>query len=129
MAQYADIIEIVAPSEAVEGSRVDITVRIKNLASVPGAIMAVAFHSAQGSGEYIEGLYPEQQWYNVPAGATQSFPGYFTMPSVNITITAKSYYWGADSQWHFDDQMNKSVSVTQLTPAFSGFAVSDYSKL
>ncbi|MBA7491846.1 hypothetical protein ES702_02394 [subsurface metagenome] len=30
MATYADVVEIVAPGEALAGSRVDITVRIKN---------------------------------------------------------------------------------------------------
>ena len=30
MAQYAQIVEIVAPNQAVSGERVDITVRIKN---------------------------------------------------------------------------------------------------
>ena len=39
MAQYADIIEITAPSEAAQGSRVDITVKIKNTHSEAIGIM------------------------------------------------------------------------------------------
>jgi hypothetical protein len=39
MAQYAQIVEIVAPSQAVSGERVDITVRIKNTYAAAIGIM------------------------------------------------------------------------------------------
>jgi len=129
MPQYADIIEISAPSEAVNGSRVDITVKIKNLSSSTIGIMAVAFHSGQAAGEYINGLYPQEAWANVSPGSTYSFPGYFAMPNQKVTIHAYSYWWGADNAWHFDEEMTKDVNLAALTPQVSEFKIADYSKV
>jgi hypothetical protein len=119
MAQYADIIEIVAPSQAAPGSRVDITVRVKNLYSAPIGIMVAGVPEYPGlpGGVYIDGLYPQQAVANVNAGATYSFSGYFNMPNSQVTIHIYSYWYGADNAWHLDDEMTRSVS---LTPSYTG---------
>lgn len=114
MAQYADIVEIVAPASAEAGSRVDITVKIKNLYSAPIGIMV------GGALEYGVSPWPSitfpTNWANVAAGTTYSFPGYFTMPyyppGKEIIIHAYSYYY-ADGSWHFDDEMVKTVTVAE----------------
>jgi hypothetical protein len=110
MAQYADIIDVVAPAEAVAGSRVDITVKIKNLYSDAIGIMA------GGALEYGVTPWPgiefPTNWANVPAGQTQSFSGYFTMPDREVKIHAYSYWYGGGN-WHLDDEMVKTVKVAE----------------
>src|SRR5487761_2099548 len=106
---YTEITEIVAPLSAAPGSRVNITVEIKNNYSSAIGIMV------DGALEY--GVLPrppitfDTQSVNVAPGATQSFSGYFTMPSVAVTIHAYSYYYGSDGFWYFDDEGTKSVAV------------------
>ena len=112
MAQYADIIEIIAPAEASSGSRVDITVRIKNTYSSAIGIMA------GGALEYGVSPWPgisfPENSANVGPGNTHSFNGYFTMPSKKVTIHAYSYWYGADGYWYFDDEMTKTVNLAQI---------------
>ena len=127
MAQYAQIVEIVAPSQAVSGERVDITVRIKNTYSSAIGIMV------GGALEYGVTPWPgitfPSNSANVNAGATYSFSGYFTMPNKAVTIHAYSYWYGADSAWHFDDEKTKSVNLATLTPQVSEFKIADFTKV
>jgi hypothetical protein len=116
LAQYADIIEIVAPSEVAAGGRVDITVRIKNTYSAAIGIMV------GGVLEYGISPWPGINFpspsTNVNAGITQTFSGYFTMPDRNVTIHVYSYWYGADNAWHFDDEMTKVVDLTEVRYEF-----------
>ena len=116
MAQYADIIEIVAPSQAVISSRVDVTVKIKNTYSAAIGIMV------GGALEYGVSPWPGINFpspsTNVNAGVTQSFSGYFNMPDKKVTIHAYSYWYGADNAWHFDDEMTKAVDLTEVRYEF-----------
>ncbi len=118
MAQYADIIEIVAPSEAQTGSRVDITVRIKNTYSAAIGIMV------GGALEYGVSPWPgitfSENSANVNAGVTYSFSGNFTMPDKKVTIHVYSYWYGADSAWHFDDEMTKVVNLAEMVASQFG---------
>jgi len=127
VAQYADIIEIVAPSQAIAGSRVDITVRIKNTYSEAIAIMV------GGALEYGVSPWPgidfPENWANVNGGVTQSFSGYFTMPDKKVTIHAYSYWYGSDGYWYFDDEMTKAVNLASLSPQVSDFQIADYYKV
>ncbi len=127
MAQYADIIEIVAPSEAVQGSRVDITVRIKNTHSSSIGIMV------GGALEYGVSPWPGIAFpnpsANVNAGATYSFSGYFTMPDKKVTIHAYSYWYGADNSWHFDDEMTKVVNLVSIPSSqFGSIEIVSYAR-
>ncbi len=127
MAQYAQIVEIVAPSQAVSGERVDITVRIKNTYAAAIGIMV------GGALEYGVTPWPgitfPSNSANVNAGATYSFSGYFTMPNKAVTIHAYSYWYGADGAWHFDDEKTKSVSLATLTPQISEFKIADFTRV
>ncbi|MBA7636176.1 hypothetical protein ES703_43791 [subsurface metagenome] len=105
---YTDIVALDAPSSAVAGSRVDVTVRIKNKYSASVLIMAVVI---------IDGIFFEWDTayeYWVPAGATHSFLGHFTMPSRAITITARSYYYYGEGLYYLDDERTKSVSLGEV---------------
>jgi hypothetical protein len=115
MAQYAEIIEIIAPSSAVAGSRVDIQVSIKNLYSSAIGIM-VGGALEYGVSPWPGITFPTYQ-ANVGAGATYTFSGYFIMPSSGVTIHAYSYWYGADGAWHFDDEKIRSVT---LAPSYAG---------
>jgi hypothetical protein len=127
MALYADIIEIVGPSQAVAGSKVDITVKIKNTYSVVISIMA------GGALEYGITPWPgidfPDNWANVDAGATKAFSGSFVMPNSKVTIHGYSYWYGADGSWYFDDDLTKVVNLASLTPQVSEFQISDFYKV
>ena len=127
MAQYADIIEIVAPSQAAAGDLVDITVKVKNLYSAPIGIMV------GGALEYGVLPWPDitfpDYYANVDSGVTYSFNGYFYMLDKAVTIHAYSYWYGADGSWHFDDEMTKAVNLAALTPQVSEFRIADFYKV
>lgn len=112
MALYADIIDIDAPGSAVIGSRVDITVKIRNLyPSTIGIMVGGALE--YGVVPYPQITFPDDQ-ENVAGGATHSFSGRFTMPSKDVYIHAYSYYYSSDDfAWHFDDRMTKRVVATE----------------
>jgi len=127
MAQYADIIEIIAPSQAAPGDRVDITVRIKNTYSAAIGIM-VGGALEYGVSPWPGISFPESST-NVNGGATYSFNGYFYMPDKAVTIHAYSYWYGSDGYWYFDDEMTKGVNLATLTPQVSDFRILDFSKV
>ena len=127
MAYYADIVEIIAPSEAKPGDRVDITVRIKNTYSSSVGIMA------GGALEYGVSPWPGISFpdssANVDGGATHSFSGYFTMPDKRVTIHAYSYYYGSDGYWHFDDEMTRTVNLAEeIDSEFGSIAIISYQR-
>ena len=127
MAQYAQIVEIVAPSQAVSGERVDITVRIKNTYSSAIGIMV------GGVLEYGVSPWPGIEFpvdsANVGGGTTYSFSGSFMMLDKRVTVHAYSYWYGADGYWHFDDEMTKVVNLAALTPQVSEFKIADFTKV
>jgi len=127
MAQYADIIEIVAPAEAAQGSRVDIAVKVRNSYSSAIGIMA------GGAMEYGASPWPginfPEPSANVNAGVTNSFSGYFIMPDKKVTIHAYSYYYGADGSWHFDDEMTRTVDLAQeVESQFGSIEIVSYAR-
>src|SRR4030042_741767 len=128
MGQYADIIEIVAPTQAAQGDRVDITVKIKNTYSGAIGIMLVGVpeYESLPPGLYI--TFPVSS-ANVEGGATYSFSGYFYMPDKKVTVHAYSYWYGADGSWYFDDEMTKAVNLAALTPQVSEFKIADFYKV
>lgn len=127
MAQYADIIEIIAPSQAAPGDRVDITVRIKNTYSAAIGIM-VGGALEYGVSPWPGISFPESS-ANVNEGVTYSFNGNFYMPDSRVTIHAYSYWYGSDGYWYFDDELTKVISLATLTPQISDFRIADFSKV
>jgi len=127
MAYYADIVEIIAPSEAKPGDRVDITIRITNTYSSSVGIMA------GGALEYGVSPWPGISFpdpsANVDGGAIHSFSGYFTMPDKRVTIHAYSYYYGSDGYWHFDDEMTRTVNLAEeIESEFGSIAIISYQR-
>ncbi len=127
MAQYADIIDIIAPSQAAPGDRVDITVRIRNNYSGAIAIM-VGGALEYGVSPWPGISFPENS-ANVDGGVTYSFNGHFYMPDSRVTIHAYSYWYGADGYWYFDDELTKVINLAALIPQVSEFQIADFSKV
>ena len=121
MAQYAEIVEIVAPAGAVEGGRVDVAVKIKNIWTGAFYIYCVA---VVDSVRFIDWL---KAW--VSSGATEEFSGAFIMGGADVRILAQSWYEGLDGYLHRDDEKTKDVKLTELVPAFSEFVITDYRKV
>lgn len=107
---YTSITEIVAPSSAVVGQTVDVTVKIKNIYSDWVHIYCIAVLDSEN--RFIDWL---DAW--VAPGNTQSFYGSFVMPSKNVTINAYSYFEGADGGLYSDDSKSKNVT---LAAAYAG---------
>jgi hypothetical protein len=127
MALYAQISEIVAPTQAYAGSRVDIVVKIKNLYSAAISLMV------GGALEYGISPWPgieyPQTSADVEAGATFSFSGYFYMPEKAATLYAYSYWYGGEGSWYFDDEKTKPIAIAALTPLVSEFKIMDFVKI
>lgn len=103
------------------GDPVSVSVLIKNLYSHPIHIYCVAVQD----GERFIDL---DEW--VSAGLTYTFGGYFTMPDQEVTITAYSWYEGADGHLYHDDTRTKDVPLAEEpVPEFSQFAIADYHKV
>ena len=118
MATYAQIVEIVAPAQASSGSRVDITVKVKNLyASVISLMVGGALE--YGVSPWPGITYP-QSGADVAGGSTYTFNGYFYMPDKSVTIHAYSYWYGGDGYWHFDDEMTKVVNLAEVVASQFG---------
>jgi hypothetical protein len=122
MAQYAQIVEIDAPSNAVQGDMVSIAVQVKNLADY-GFYVAVT-GDASGSGIVLSPDYA-----GVDGGSICTFYGSFSMPNQSLTITVWSWWWGSDGAWHQDDVKTKVVNLATLTPQVSQFQIADFSKI
>ena len=127
MAQYADVIEIVAPSQASPGSKVDVTVRVKNLYSAAIGIMIA------GALEYGVTPWPgidfPESYANAGAGVTYSFSGSFVMPDCRVTIHAYSYWYGADGYWYFDDEMTKVINpAAAIESQFGSIEIVSYER-
>ncbi len=127
MAEYAQIVDVAAPDQAIAGAQVGVSVTIKNLASVPVGIMVVAALE-YGVTPWPDVIFPSD-WANVDPGETGEFSGYFYMPDRAVTIHAYSYYYGDDGGWHFDDEKTKSVAAAVAAAQISGFTIADFKKV
>ena len=128
MALYADIIEVVAPSQVIPGNRVDITVRVKNTYS--GAISVMVGGGLDFGVSPWPGIDFPENWANVDGGAVYLFSGSFVMPDNRVTIHAYSYWYGADGSWYLDDEMTKTVELQAAPqPSVSDFRIVDYIKV
>ncbi|MBA7619438.1 hypothetical protein ES703_26777 [subsurface metagenome] len=106
MAQYADIVEIVAPSEAVEGSIVNVTIKIRSLWD--------DYLQAAAKGVFDAEVFLDWEEYIIPPGGIHSFSGSFIMPNSDVTIHAFSYYKAVDGFWYWDDEAIKDVKLAEV---------------
>ena len=119
---YTDIVNIIARASAKYGDKVDVTVKIKNLASYTIYIAATGHYNGVDIA-----FIPD--YAAVGAGETYSFTKSFTMPNKSIRLHVWSWFWiGTD--WYQDDYEYVDIALSAPAvpePEFSGFAVSDYS--
>ena len=108
---YSEIVDIVAPSSAVAGETVPVTIKIKNIWTGYLHVAAAATYDTEE--RFIDWLD-----YWIPPESTDSFSGSFVMPARDVTIYAYSYYEGEDGGWYYDDEAEKVVSL--LAEVFAG---------
>jgi len=104
---YTDIVDIVAPSSAVAGETVSVTIKIKNTYSASVHVSAIGIWDSEE--RFIDWLD-----YWIPAGQTHSFSGSFAMPDRDVTIHAYSYYEDSEGYWRYDDEAQKDVSLAEV---------------
>ena len=103
---YTEIVAIDAPSSAVAGSRVDVTIRIRNTWTDYVHVSAIGVWDSEE--RFIDWLD-----YWIPPGETHSFSGSFIMPDRDVTIHAYSYYEAEDG-WYFDDEAARDVRLGEV---------------
>ncbi|MEK7777828.1 MAG: hypothetical protein AAB303_04310 [Chloroflexota bacterium] len=117
----ADIIKIDAPSSIAAGEQVIVDVSVKNTSGTDQYIAVTAVYDSTS--------FPFQfDYLLVSPGQTVTFRGVFTMPSINIRVTAWSWYWDG-SQWVQDDLMTKDIALAVSSPQVSEFQILDFSKI
>lgn len=104
---YTEITEIVAPSSAVAGETVPVTIKIRNKYSASLHVAAIGTYDTLE--RFIDWLD-----YWIPAGETLSFSGSFIMPDRGVTIHAYSYYEAEDGNYYYDDEAAKDVSLAEV---------------
>lgn len=123
-----EIVEIIAPSSAVAGTRVNVTVNIRNIWPL-SLRMRVAGVLEEDTilVDYLSWSSPTE----VVVGSLQtcSFQGYVTMPNKGVRIRAYGYYYGIDDAWHLDDMLTKDLDLSALAPEFSEFAAAGFSRV
>lgn len=133
MPNLADIIEVTTTvggavtDRAVVGDTVQVSVKIKNNYTLDLSV------AVSGALEYGVTPWPGINFpadkLTLPPGWVGLFNGYFTMPDRNVTVHAYSYWYGSDGMYHFDDEMTKLITLTELVPTFSEFAISSFSRV
>lgn len=110
---YTDIVDIVAPSSAIAGETVPVTIRIRNKYSASVHVTAIGIYNTVE--RFIDWLK-----YWIPAGQTHSFSGSFVMPARNVTIHAYSLYEAEDGSFYLDDEDEKDVSLAAPPEVYAG---------
>lgn len=115
MASYIEITEIIAPNEAIVGATVNVTVKVKSLATRTIWLIVRALDTAGVWHNIIDSAV------NTYAGSTYSFSGSFTMPRYTATIWAYSY-WLVETfpeDWVSDDTKWKNIYLAE-EPEYRG---------
>ena len=119
---YTSILGIYAPSSAVPGIVVNVTVTIKNISSSLMEVMV------GGALEYGVIPWPSIDFpsfiKDVNPRDSRSFVGSFIMPEKDVIIHAYSYYRGlGEVSFSFDDHRTEKVAMGVLEPIFSNLSV------
>lgn len=109
---YTQIVDIIAPSSAIAGETVPVTIKVKN--TWIDYVHVWAFGIWDSEGQFI------QEKYLILAGSTRSFSGSFVMPNRAVTIHAYTWYEGADGYWYPDDEAAKDVSLAAPPEVYEG---------
>ena len=118
-------ISIVAPDNAEAGARVNVEVRIKNIANftmdaLPGFCRANGIRLFPGTlDELIKTLHP---------GETASWYDSFIMAESDVLLHVESW-WENTYVLHKDDTAEKTITLeAPAEPQFRGFAVEEYTR-
>ncbi|MBA7683125.1 hypothetical protein ES703_91483 [subsurface metagenome] len=106
---YTQIVDIVAPSSAVKGERVDVTVQVKNIDTYLGHVIACV--------AVVDGLRFIDEVAIIPAGKIYSYSGAFLMGGADATIYAYTYYpkpYAVPTEWIEDDRAEKDVALAEV---------------
>jgi hypothetical protein len=116
MVQYADIQALtIIPGVAAEGEIVNVNVRIRNLYT---AVISIAISGLFYYDSMAKDINFPTPSMNISPGGDGYFYGSFLMPNKSGTVWVRSWWYGADGQWHGDDE--ETGSVTLLVKEYSG---------
>ena len=123
MAQYAQIADVIVPDRAIAGEVVEVTVCVKNLYQAPVSMGTLAVFQYGEHGQTVN--FPVYTT-NISAGQTAAFSGSFAMPDMSGQLWVISIWYGADGQWHRDDEVYRDIALEEAgfefdigTPAVS----------
>ena len=108
---YAKIVSVDAPSEAVAGDTVTISVTVENTSPDMHGTMVC-------TGQYDSTLIPEPDSQGVPPGDQAIFEMIFTMPGYDVSGTIWSWHI-EDSDWIDDDDQGFNISLATITHDFT----------
>ena len=98
-------------SQAAAGDTVEITLVINNVYTASSPISLLGDLTFQYNGQIYAVTYDTSISGDIASGETLLIMGHFTMPSSAVVITAHSYWYGGDGQWHLDDTQTINVSI------------------
>jgi hypothetical protein len=104
---YTDIVSITAPASAKYGDAVSVTVKVKNIFSLPLNIAVTGRYN--GVDIAFSPVYA-----TVGAGVTYSFTSSFTMPNKNIKLDVWSSYWVDYVGWYQDDYEYVNIALAEV---------------
>ena len=103
--KYTDIVDIVAPDSAVQGKRVDVSIRVRNIDPYWDHVIACVAE--------VDGLRFIDEVQIIRSGETNSYSGAFLMAGGDVTIYASTHY-PRDTEWILDDQAEKDVALAEV---------------
>ena len=106
---YSDI-GIVVPNSARSGDTVNVEARIRNLC---GYNLSINPSGQAGPIPLWFGRVPKE----AAPGETLYWYDSFIMPDEDVLVIVYSWYLGLDGEWHPDDSVEKTVSLTKIAPA------------
>jgi hypothetical protein len=132
MAQYADIVAVNAPANAVLGDSVAVEVDVENLHSsvISLKVVGIAYYTVTGVGLVPFSLTFQPSYASPNPGTAFRFSAFFTMPTnTKMTIYLTSQWYGSDGQWHGDDAATVEINAAGAVEGFSEFKISAVSKV
>ena len=116
---WTDIVDIIAPASAAYGDRVNVEVKIRNLATFGIYIAPTGRYNGVD-------LAFSPEYAAVGAGETHSFTTWFTMPNHDVRVYVWSFYW-VEPDWYQDDYGYVDIALEAVPePQFRGFGVTEY---
>ena len=122
MAEVADITRVAVPDEAEAGTRVTVTVRVRNVATVPATVTVTSWIVDGAS------IDMDPDWTTLQPGEERAFGGSFVMPERSVTVAAVSWYLTEGGWWMRDDGHEEFIRLKELElqPTFRNLVIEGY---